>query len=197
MTTDCSALSTRWFAPSGIRWNATRSFLVEKDTCPFGPWTTVACCINVWAFSRAEISPGTLPVSPSIKTETSSLATATATSSFGLEVISLTIMVPRINLCWIFTRIKNRKNCLQFVVLIHSQGKKKLLYRITYIFLIFIGTNTISRLVRNLHEGSIFSICVLKNGNIITGGGKDGKILYFDASLNLTGEEAQASQTPR
>lgn len=47
--------------------------------------------------------------------------------------------------------------------------------------------------MRNLHEGSIFSICVLKNGNIITGGGKDGKILYFDASLNLTGEEAQAS----
>ncbi|XP_070164103.1 echinoderm microtubule-associated protein-like 2 isoform X6 [Polyergus mexicanus] len=53
------------------------------------------------------------------------------------------------------------------------------------------GTNTISRLVRNLHEGSIFSICVLKNGNIITGGGKDGRILHFDASLNLTGEDAQ------
>ncbi|CAL1680751.1 unnamed protein product [Lasius platythorax] len=53
------------------------------------------------------------------------------------------------------------------------------------------GTNTISRLVRNLHEGSIFSICVLKNGNIITGGGKDGRIQHFDASLNLTGEEAQ------
>lgn len=59
---------------------------------------------------------------------------------------------------------------------------------------IYIGTNTISRLVRNLHEGSIFSICVLKNGNIITGGGKDGRILHFDASLNLTGEDAQASQ---
>ncbi|XP_029171100.1 echinoderm microtubule-associated protein-like 2 isoform X6 [Nylanderia fulva] len=53
------------------------------------------------------------------------------------------------------------------------------------------GTNTVSRLVRNLHEGSIFSICVLKNGNIITGGGKDGRIQHFDASLNLTGEEAQ------
>ncbi|XP_050447337.1 echinoderm microtubule-associated protein-like 2 isoform X5 [Cataglyphis hispanica] len=53
------------------------------------------------------------------------------------------------------------------------------------------GTNTISRLMRNLHEGSIFSICVLKNGNIITGGGKDGRILHFDASLNLTGEDAQ------
>lgn len=53
------------------------------------------------------------------------------------------------------------------------------------------GTNTVARLVRNLHEGSIFSICVLKNGNIITGGGKDGKILYFDESLNATGEGIQ------
>jgi hypothetical protein len=58
-----------------------------------------------------------------------------------------------------------------------------------------VGTNTISRLVRNLHEGSIFSICVLKNGNIATGGGKDGRILYFDATLNLTGEETQASRS--
>ncbi|XP_031836389.1 echinoderm microtubule-associated protein-like 2 isoform X3 [Nomia melanderi] len=53
------------------------------------------------------------------------------------------------------------------------------------------GTNTIAKLVRNIHEGSIFSICVLKDGFIVTGGGKDGKILYFDESLNLTGEEAQ------
>ncbi|XP_043674310.1 echinoderm microtubule-associated protein-like 2 isoform X6 [Vespula pensylvanica] len=53
------------------------------------------------------------------------------------------------------------------------------------------GTNTIFRLVRNLHEGSIFSICVLKNGNVITGGGKDGRILLFDGSLNPTGEAAQ------
>ncbi|XP_076678877.1 echinoderm microtubule-associated protein-like 2 isoform X5 [Andrena cerasifolii] len=53
------------------------------------------------------------------------------------------------------------------------------------------GTNTISKLARNIHEGSIFSICVLKDGFIVTGGGKDGKILYFDESLNLTGGEAQ------
>ncbi|CAL7950216.1 unnamed protein product [Xylocopa violacea] len=53
------------------------------------------------------------------------------------------------------------------------------------------GTNTISKIVRNIHEGSIFSICVLKDGFIVTGGGKDGKILYFDESLNLTGDEAQ------
>ncbi|XP_033208456.1 echinoderm microtubule-associated protein-like 2 isoform X4 [Belonocnema kinseyi] len=53
------------------------------------------------------------------------------------------------------------------------------------------GTNTIARLVKNLHEGSIFSICVLKNGSIVTGGGKDGRIIHFDQSLNMTGEEAQ------
>lgn len=57
----------------------------------------------------------------------------------------------------------------------------------------FIGTNTISKIARNIHEGSIFSICVLKDGFIVTGGGKDGKILYFDESLNLTGDEAQVS----
>ncbi|XP_026668685.1 echinoderm microtubule-associated protein-like 2 isoform X3 [Ceratina calcarata] len=53
------------------------------------------------------------------------------------------------------------------------------------------GTNTISKIVRNIHEGSIFSICVLKDSFIVTGGGKDGRILYFDESLNLTGEQAQ------
>ena len=53
------------------------------------------------------------------------------------------------------------------------------------------GTNTMAKLVRNLHEGSIFSICVLKTGNVVTGGGKDGRILYYDAFLNLTGVEAQ------
>nr|XP_034188136.1 echinoderm microtubule-associated protein-like 2 isoform X14 [Osmia lignaria] len=53
------------------------------------------------------------------------------------------------------------------------------------------GTSTVSKIVRNIHEGPIFSICVLKDGFIVTGGGKDGKILYFDDSLNSTGEEAQ------
>lgn len=54
----------------------------------------------------------------------------------------------------------------------------------------FLGTNTISRLVKNVHEGSIFALCVLKDGNIVTGGGKDGRILYFDSMLNPTGDEA-------
>lgn len=45
-----------------------------------------------------------------------------------------------------------------------------------------------------MHDGSIFSMCVLKDGTVITGGGKDGRILHFDATLNLTGEEAQVSR---
>lgn len=53
------------------------------------------------------------------------------------------------------------------------------------------GTNTALRILKTAHEGSIFSLCVLKDGLIITGGGKDGKILYFDESLKPTGDEAQ------
>ncbi|XP_049875343.1 echinoderm microtubule-associated protein-like 2 isoform X3 [Pectinophora gossypiella] len=51
------------------------------------------------------------------------------------------------------------------------------------------GTNTITKLVRGVHEGSVFSICCLKEGNILTGGGKDGRIVMFDADMNASGTE--------
>lgn len=57
----------------------------------------------------------------------------------------------------------------------------------------FIGTNNILKVARNVHEGSVFSICVLKEGSIITGGGKDGKLIQFDTSMHPTGYEAQVS----
>ncbi|XP_069695137.1 echinoderm microtubule-associated protein-like 2 isoform X3 [Periplaneta americana] len=53
------------------------------------------------------------------------------------------------------------------------------------------GTNTISKFVRGLHEGSVFSICVLKEGSMVTGGGKDGRLVQLDASLSPTGQEAR------
>ncbi|XP_039294135.1 echinoderm microtubule-associated protein-like 2 [Nilaparvata lugens] len=56
------------------------------------------------------------------------------------------------------------------------------------------GTNTITRFMRNVHEGSIFSICVLKEGSIITGGGKDGRLIQFDSELQKTGFEAQIAE---
>uniref|UniRef100_A0A1B6EW60 Uncharacterized protein n=1 Tax=Cuerna arida TaxID=1464854 RepID=A0A1B6EW60_9HEMI len=56
------------------------------------------------------------------------------------------------------------------------------------------GTNTISRLVRNVHEGSIFSICVLKEGSIVSAGGKDGRLIQFDSNFQPTGYEAQIAE---
>lgn len=53
------------------------------------------------------------------------------------------------------------------------------------------GTNTILKIIKNVHEGSIFSICVLKDGSVITGGGKDGRLVQFDSNLNRTGEESR------
>lgn len=54
-----------------------------------------------------------------------------------------------------------------------------------------LGKNTIIKVVKSVHEGSVFSICVLKEGSIISGGGKDGRIVQFDGNLQHTGFEAQ------
>ncbi|XP_046384237.1 echinoderm microtubule-associated protein-like 2 isoform X2 [Ischnura elegans] len=53
------------------------------------------------------------------------------------------------------------------------------------------GTNTVAKYVRGVHEGSIFSITVMKEGNVITGGGKDGKLIELDSQYSKTGLEAQ------
>ena len=45
--------------------------------------------------------------------------------------------------------------------------------------------------MRKVHDGPIFSICVLKDGSIITGGGKDSRIVKFDTLYRKTGMEAQ------
>ncbi|XP_063217797.1 echinoderm microtubule-associated protein-like 2 isoform X3 [Bacillus rossius redtenbacheri] len=56
------------------------------------------------------------------------------------------------------------------------------------------GTNTISKFLRGVHEGSVFSICVMKEGSIVTGGGKDGRLRQFDSNFNDTGLEAQVAE---
>ncbi|XP_048516709.1 echinoderm microtubule-associated protein-like 2 isoform X2 [Dendroctonus ponderosae] len=53
------------------------------------------------------------------------------------------------------------------------------------------GTNTLWKLMKNVHDGGIFSICVLKDGSVITGGGKDSKIIQFDHNLSRTGVVSQ------
>ncbi|CAH8566869.1 unnamed protein product [Dicrocoelium dendriticum] len=50
------------------------------------------------------------------------------------------------------------------------------------------GTNTISQICNSVHEGGIFSLCLTQDGHLISGGGKDRRIVFFDAALNPTGE---------
>ncbi|XP_077290985.1 echinoderm microtubule-associated protein-like 2 isoform X2 [Arctopsyche grandis] len=51
------------------------------------------------------------------------------------------------------------------------------------------GTNTIIKFIRGVHEGSIFSICILKDGSALSGGGKDGRLIQLDGDLAPTGIE--------
>ncbi|KAM9317692.1 echinoderm microtubule-associated protein-like 2 isoform 2-T2 [Pholidichthys leucotaenia] len=42
------------------------------------------------------------------------------------------------------------------------------------------GGNRISQVVSGAHEGGIFSICVLKDGTMVSGGGKDRRVVLWD-----------------
>lgn len=42
------------------------------------------------------------------------------------------------------------------------------------------GGNRISQMVSGAHEGGIFSVCVLKDGTMVSGGGKDRKVVLWD-----------------
>ncbi|KAI4463398.1 wd-40 repeat protein [Holotrichia oblita] len=53
------------------------------------------------------------------------------------------------------------------------------------------GKNTIANFITNVHEGSIFCIYISKDGNVITGGGKDACLKYFDQNMEKLDEEAQ------
>lgn len=51
------------------------------------------------------------------------------------------------------------------------------------------GTNSIGKFVKKIHEGSVFSLCSLRNGKIISGGGKDGRLVLLGEDLNPVGLE--------
>jgi microtubule-associated protein-like 1/2 len=53
------------------------------------------------------------------------------------------------------------------------------------------GYNAVTKVMRKIHDGPIFSICVLKDGSVITGGGKDSRIVKFDTLYRKIGVEAQ------
>jgi microtubule-associated protein-like 1/2 len=53
------------------------------------------------------------------------------------------------------------------------------------------STNRSTRTVYNAHDGGVFTICAMKDGTIVTGGGKDRRIVEWDSNLNKTGREAK------
>ena len=54
------------------------------------------------------------------------------------------------------------------------------------------GYNAVTKAVWRAHEGPIFSVCVLKeDGGLVTGGGRDGRVVLYDQTFCPTGREAQ------
>lgn len=51
------------------------------------------------------------------------------------------------------------------------------------------GTNAIGKFVKKVHEGSVFSLCALRNGRLISGGGKDGRLVLLGEDLTPVGIE--------
>ncbi len=56
------------------------------------------------------------------------------------------------------------------------------------------GTNVVAKAVRGAHEGPIFSIFTLKDGEILTGGGKDSRVVQWDPEMTKTELETVVSQ---
>jgi microtubule-associated protein-like 1/2 len=57
------------------------------------------------------------------------------------------------------------------------------------------GTNKISQIVTGAHTGGVFSLCFTKDGNLLSGGGKDRKIVEWDASYAKTGRETEVNES--
>ncbi|XP_036606494.1 echinoderm microtubule-associated protein-like 1 isoform X7 [Trichosurus vulpecula] len=58
------------------------------------------------------------------------------------------------------------------------------------------GTNRISYAVQGAHEGGIFALCMLRDGTLVSGGGKDRKLISWNGNyqkLHKTEDPAQSS----
>lgn len=56
-----------------------------------------------------------------------------------------------------------------------------------------LGSNKISKSLPNAHEGGVFSLCMTKDGSLLSGGGRDRKIIEWDTDLQRTGYEIEVS----
>ena len=59
------------------------------------------------------------------------------------------------------------------------------------IFLNSFTTHSFTNSKKKVHNGPVFAICVLKDGSVVTGGGKDGKLIHFDGNYKKSDLEAE------
>lgn len=50
------------------------------------------------------------------------------------------------------------------------------------VFLAYLGTNRISYAVQGAHEGGIFALCMLRDGTLVSGGGKDRRLISWNGN---------------
>ncbi|CAL1527600.1 unnamed protein product [Lymnaea stagnalis] len=56
------------------------------------------------------------------------------------------------------------------------------------------GSQRIINAMPAAHEGGVFSLCILKDGSLISGGGKDRKIIQWDSTYKKTGQETEVPE---
>ena len=54
-----------------------------------------------------------------------------------------------------------------------------------------IGGNRIVNAMIGAHEGGVFSLSMMEDGMLLSGGGKDRKIIQWDNTYNKTGQNAE------
>ena len=52
----------------------------------------------------------------------------------------------------------------------------------------YVGSSKVGQGVNGAHDGSIFALCVVKDGAVITGG-KDGRLIEWNSAYQKTGRE--------
>lgn len=57
------------------------------------------------------------------------------------------------------------------------------------------GSNKASRVIENAHEGPVFSICAMKDGTVISGGGKDRLLAEWSSDLEPTGRTLELPES--
>lgn len=63
-------------------------------------------------------------------------------------------------------------------------------------FVACLGTNRISYAVQGAHEGGIFALCMLRDGTLVSGGGKDRRLISWNGNYQKL-HKAEVSQPQR